>query len=129
MRDEMTIGRGGNRLAKAAVVGCLLVRALIPLGFMPGNALAGEFFVICPAGLPAAVAERLHLGHEQHSQTVVDVDRACPIGSALNVALPTTDTVDHEIELPLASVPGWQPTALIATPIRRHFLSRAPPQK
>lgn len=66
-------------------LGAVLLRALIPLGYMPGNALAGEFVVLCPTGLPAAIAQTLHDGHLHH-EPAVDMDQECPIGNALQTA-------------------------------------------
>ena len=51
---------------------------------MPGDALQGEFFVLCPSGLPTGIAQALHAGHDAHADTVLDADRDCPIGTALN---------------------------------------------
>ena len=48
---------------------------------MPGDALQGEFFVLCPSGLPTGIAQALHAGHDAHADTVLDADRDCPIGS------------------------------------------------
>lgn len=70
------------RLALAA----LLLRALIPLGYMPGNLLAGELAVLCPVGMPPAVMHALHHGHHEADEDVVSTDQACPIGTALQPA-------------------------------------------
>ncbi|MEM7500812.1 MAG: DUF2946 family protein [Pseudomonadota bacterium] len=75
-----------RRLALAALL-ALAMRALIPLGYMPGNVLAGEFMVLCPTGLPAGfLVDEEHQHHDHHDRGMVDADRACPIGTSLKYA-------------------------------------------
>ena len=92
MIGRFTSSRRFARTRKTCVMlalGSLMLRALIPLGYMPGNALAGEFVVLCPSGLSAEIAQALHSGHH-HDQSAIDMDAECPIGSALqSAALPT----------------------------------------
>ncbi|MEM8815354.1 MAG: hypothetical protein AAGE85_05975 [Pseudomonadota bacterium] len=40
----------GRRFYIPLIVLTLAVRAIVPLGYMPGKLLAGEFMVLCPAG-------------------------------------------------------------------------------
>jgi hypothetical protein len=64
-----------RRLMGAAVLLLLLLRAYVPLGFMPG----GSGFLalqICPEGLPQHVH---HLHHGDHGH---DAFEHCPFGSA-----------------------------------------------
>jgi len=64
------------------------IRSLIPIGYMPGNLLAGEYMVMCPNSGAAALAGNHHHDHDDRS---VNVDETCPIGSALTVvALPAS---------------------------------------
>ena len=109
-------------------VACLLMRALVPVGYMPGNLLAGEYMVLCPVGLPAAVAAALHSDHGSHARDIVDADRTCPIGSALKPAFLPIEPAEHVVL--------WQPQLLLGeqanvTLLSRHpvpYRSRAPPR-
>ena len=54
-----------NALRARAHVGvllglCVVMRALIPVGYMPGNLLAGEFMILCPQGVPAEFSGNFH---------------------------------------------------------------------
>ncbi|MBT8080530.1 MAG: hypothetical protein KJO31_18260 [Gammaproteobacteria bacterium] len=119
-----------NDTRKACVMlalGSLMLRALIPLGYMPGNALAGEFVVLCPTGLSAELAQALHHGHH-HEQSTVDMDAQCPIGTALqSAALPTllpspqTRTIPARFEVPATITWVEQQT-------ERYYAIRGPPQ-
>ena len=68
---------------------CLFVRVTIPLGYMPGNLLAGELMTLCPVGSAAAVAllqsANPHQHHHHHKEDPASLDQSCPIGSALQV--------------------------------------------
>jgi hypothetical protein len=91
-----------NRRRRELVTGILLValvlRALIPVGFMP-SAGAPFSLEICHAGLPKAVLAHHHSGqHQPGSETHFD---HCTFGSAPAVG-------------PLAHVPG---IAAIPTPV------------
>lgn len=94
-RGNFASVRQVRRWAGTVTVACLLARALIPLGYMPGNILDGEFMVLCPAGIGAGAITGLHRGHNGHnadSDSVVDADRTCPLGTALKyAALPTNE--------------------------------------
>lgn len=103
-------------LAGTLLFGCLLLRTLIPPGYMPGNLLAGDYMTLCPQGLPAAVAERFHAGHHGTGSAVLDADRLCPLATALLAAapppaepaplapLPPYDSVKSETAVPPTSV-------------------------
>lgn len=74
-------------VAYALLVG-LAARALIPIGYMPGNLLAGEIMVMCPAGSAATIAMLQHEANHQHAHHNGDsetrsADETCPIGTAL----------------------------------------------
>ena len=62
-----------NRRHTAALVAlALLLRAAVPLGYMPGNVFAGEFMVLCPVGsaqsfaLLDAIRGSARAGHVGH---------------------------------------------------------------
>lgn len=114
-----------RRFAAGLALAGILVRALIPLGYMPGNVLDGEFMVLCPSGLPAKVVHALHGHHD--ADAALELDRACPIGGALQyVALPTdvVDAVNPESH-PLFIAP--EPVVFRGTRPLRLFRARAPP--
>ena len=102
MSDRIGTTRSRNRIGMRvalATVSCLLLRATIPLGFMPGNVLAGEFVVLCPAGLPADTVRQLHHDHAGHDEKTVDMDARCPIGTALQYAAAPPAKADAEAGL------------------------------
>ena len=72
----------------------LLLRALVPLGYMPGNVLAGEFVVLYPVGLSADIVWLFHAEHGAHHEQLIDMDAGCPIDTALQAAaLPTPPAI------------------------------------
>ena len=115
-----------RRLAGGIAVAGLLARALIPLGYMPGNLLAGEFMVLCPSGLPGQIAESPH-HHHGESETVFDADRTCPIGAALQYAAIPTDLVEANVSVGFQEAPLAEPAALRGSKPLRLFHARAPP--
>lgn len=128
----MTVPRPTNRkkrirriAAGVAIIG-LLARALIPLGYMPGNLLAGEFMVLCPSGLPGRVGASLHHHHET-SETAFDADRTCPIGAALQYAALPTDVVEADLSAGFRQAPPAEPLTLHDLKPLRVFRARAPP--
>lgn len=76
----------------AALACTFMVRALIPVGYMPGNLLEGEFVRLCPAGLPALTGHAGQDGHAGHHENVdsipadVELSSVCPLGAALGQA-------------------------------------------
>ena len=127
MRGDRTPPRWCSLAARALVLG-LVLRSAIPLGYMPGNLLAGEFMVLCPSGVPAVMLEALSGHHAHHDMSTVDVDRDCPIGSALTPAWISNDWLfDDSIERELDAVPvygsqSFQSATFLA------YRQRAPPQ-
>jgi len=116
-----------RHFAGAALLGCLLLRTLIPLGYMPGNLLAGEFVTLCPQGLPAQAAHQLHESHGGSSADTIDTDSICPLGNALSSAAPPPSPQA------LTSLPRSAndfSVTLVARPessLVLHYASRAPP--
>lgn len=102
------------------------MRALIPLGYMPGNVLAGEFMVLCPTGLPLPAAESSHRHHDE-SQIMFDADRVCPIGAALQYAAIPVDLVEVSLSTGFQEAPIAEPLTLPAQKPLRLFRVRAPP--
>jgi hypothetical protein len=105
----------------------LLVRALIPLGYMPGSILDGEFMVLCPAGYAASIVAESHHQHGGDGESVIDADRACPLGTALQSAalLPSDSTPFEPSKIPvIGSAPQ---NDVFNTHFQARYRSRAPP--
>ena len=115
------------RLRLALVLAALVMRAVIPLGYMPGNLLAGEFMILCPTGLPAGFALPGEHHHHADDAPMVDAERACPIGAALQqAALPADHNPAPTIErFPDAGLAPAPVPVFVNPPARYH--SRAPP--
>lgn len=121
-----------RRIATVLLVATLAVRALVPVGYMPGNILAGQLAELCPVAsaatftlLGSETSHEHHHGAEEADAYSIGV--ACPIGSSLFFdALPT---ILAPIEL------ARQQHILSSTPIVRSYLAgvnptygaRAPP--
>lgn len=121
-----------GRLAVVMLFASLVVRAMIPNGYMPGNLLAGEFMVLCPQGLPLPAAQALHhdhgaKNHGAENELSFDADRACPIGSALLAVAPPPAVTFPETLAAGRYVPQ-DPVVLPPQTLRiLSYESRAPP--
>ncbi len=105
----------------------LTLRALIPLGYMPGNLLAGEFVVLCPTGMPIEVMQALHQNHHDSEQAVMDVDQTCPIGSALQPAwMALADNEQDILVVATVSEAFYQRRTYVGI-FSPRYRSRAPP--
>lgn len=125
------IGKRATFSALSAAVFCLCLRALIPAGYMPGNAFAGELFVLCPNGLPPSVAARFHdshAGHHGDDGVSVDADQRCPIGAALQT--PALPVAELAAALAVAAIiAAVSPTHCpVARSLPRPYDSRGPPR-
>ena len=113
-----------------AVAG-LVSRAIIPLGYMPGNLLAGEFMVLCPTGAPEIAAVFGHGGHEHggpDSDGMVDADRACPIGVAMHYAVaPPSEPSVAGLWNGRDERPEVAPPSFVEVSFAQSFRARAPP--
>ena len=128
MRIEHKNKTGRRKIVIAALLyASLAIRVIIPIGYMPGNALAGEFLVLCPQGVPKDFAASLHHGHSSDDDHVLDIGSACPIGQGLNYdALPNSD-----VELSAAPAiieKAFDSLLAFHSPsFERRYASRAPP--
>ncbi|MBU1189009.1 MAG: hypothetical protein KKC01_08260 [Gammaproteobacteria bacterium] len=68
-----------SMLRRLALV-AMLIKLVVPAGFMPGNLLAGEWLTVCPQGLPAGL-----LAQSPHHH-----------GAGSDVADSATGHADHE---------------------------------
>lgn len=57
-----------ERVVRRCLLPALFARFLIPLGFMPGDLLAGEYLKPCPAAIPALQLFSPIHGHQGHDQ-------------------------------------------------------------
>lgn len=124
----LVASRKVRRLHWSLLMAAIVLRAVIPLGYMPGNLLAGEFMVLCPTGLPAHTSLASAHAHHGDDAAMLDADQACPIGAALKqAALPPDITFAAQLA---RYVP--QPERVLRTSFRSRtaqaYRSRAPPQ-
>jgi len=87
-----------NRLKPILILSiALLLRAVIPTGYMPASGDSGLLFEFCPEGIPAAVMQSLagdsghQHGHADHGDSSHD-DHQCPVGHMLLSAAAVDDT-------------------------------------
>jgi hypothetical protein len=121
------------RLATASLLlATLAVRALLPMGYMPGNLLAGEFAKLCPVA-SAATFELLSSNtthqhhHDESGKELPSVDSACPIGSSLfSDALIALDGFSS-VELQQHELPNTIAFRSYLFPFKRTYPARAPP--
>lgn len=102
-------------------------RAIIPLGYMPGDLLAGEFMVLCPSSNAPELFKSEHHAHADHKKSGIDADTTCPIGTVLLVAA-ISAPLAPSLELPKPElalvVREW---GLVAKSVAPRHRSRAPP--
>lgn len=124
-------GLAPNYVVFTLLVG-LATRAIIPAGYMPGNLLAGELMVMCPAGGATTIAllqpkkPHQHPHHGDGSETR-SADESCPIGLALLLDaisdVPAAPDATLQVNQPIKSVMGTQRLPEAA----RMYSTRAPP--
>ncbi len=121
-----------HRKPALLLVAALLLRAVIPAGYMPAAAGSGLWFELCPDGLSAEFAEMLagDTGHHHHGnadgENTGDDDHQCPVGHMLLSAAAadsTSQTTDLALELPPATISIYSFTSTSRT----HYYSRGPP--
>jgi hypothetical protein len=117
-----------HRKVFLSLLAALALRAVIPIGYMPGS-LGGELlFEMCPDGMPSAMVQALGGEHHHHGDDAsTDANpEQCPTGHmltsvALNSSLEVAAEPPHAIvftDLPIH-------VAFVAAPVA--YLSRAPP--
>ena len=110
----------------AALVGVLLLRALIPTGYMPASAGSGLLFELCPTQLPVGFSAGTS-GHDHHHSSENAASKACDFGHILADAwidglVDESAIVDKLPESPIVGV-----LRSVALAVRRYYASRAPP--
>jgi hypothetical protein len=107
----------------------LLLRAAIPVGYMPAAVGSGLPFVLCPENIPAEFLYRVtgeQGGHSAHHTDHSD-DHHCPVGHLLLSAFAVGDQIQFVAILPapeFAPVPEY--AGIPAAP-RSHYEPRGPP--
>lgn len=109
----------------------LLLRAIIPAGYMPAATGSGLLFELCPLGVSAEITQFLtgtsaqHHGHMDHGTAGVD-DHECEIGHMLLSATAVDDAGQSEISAPTLALIAAA-TYSFASVSRNHYHSRGPP--
>jgi len=119
---KMPFNRRRQSMFPGFLLAMLLLRAYVPVGFMPGSG-APLVLDICPVGLPTQMlAHHLH-----HHPGAHDHFENCPFGSA-PAAGPISHLIDFEPagQLLSQSVAAYEPLRLDAR-LRRAHQSRGPP--
>ena len=117
------------RLAIAA----FLLRAIVPVGFMPAKLSDGGPFVLCPGGPGGIALSSLvdkHAGHGQHAHdsgsTTHEAWEHCPVGAALAAIAPPCEP---DFKLPQFRHVLASSNAAVQTlaELAAAYLARAPP--
>jgi len=107
----------------------ILLRAIIPVGYMPGSLQSGLLFELCPEGLPAELIQSLSGGHQHHMADDAESAHsfeACAIGH-LAVTAATASFADFLTEPPVQTEATAVAAILFRTAPVRAYSSRAPP--
>lgn len=109
----------------------LLLRAIIPAGYMPAAAANGLLFEFCPEGVPAEFMQVLSgdsghdHGHTGHSDTDGD-DHHCPVGHLL-LAAAAVDDAPQTIVVPATLALATTSSYSYSSVTRSNYQSRGPP--
>lgn len=107
----------------------VLLRGIVPAGYMPAAVGSGFLFELCPEGVPAGFMQLLSgvAGHDHHDHGQDNVDgHHCPIGHMLLSATAVDDTPGADIVDPpqaAFAVSGVQ----FSLPSRAIYEPRGPP--
>jgi hypothetical protein len=128
--EPMDIVARARRNALMLLLAAIALRAIIPVGYMPGS-LGGELlFEMCPEGMPSAMVQALggkhHHGGGDDEAATPGLEQ-CPMGHLLTPAAATNSSTTAALAPPhrpvFLDVPRF--VAVVATPIA--YFSRAPP--
>jgi hypothetical protein len=123
------------RLIAGLVAAGFALRALIPVGYMPGSLADGQLFVLCPGSNPV-IAEMLggHAGSGEHHHLADSGNgndstswEQCTFASACHAAPASHATVALDATPVNTSVAGPLPVFHLAPPVRPQQ-ARAPPR-
>lgn len=106
----------------------LMLRALVPAGFMPAMAADGAFeFVICKAGVPVLVGDPTQQPGQSGDDTAYD-DALCPFAGLASPSLMPAGGTEHHAAAAAASVTWPASGAALRTVVRLPGQgARAPP--
>ena len=142
----------GRQALMRLVLGGFLLRALIPIGFMPGSPASGGPFIICHGGLAGAFFEQLSeqahaapipgtrsdhaaMGHGQHPDPATGSDEHaaiheawdhCPTGATAGAAALAPDFAFTLLTLSHTQVDAAARFGIPASPLNS-YQARAPP--
>ena len=114
------------------LVAALLLRAVIPAGYMPASAGSGLWFELCPDGLPAGFAELLSGDTEHHHHGKADSETAggdnhqCAVGHML-LSAAAMDNSSQAADLALDLPPAIPSMYSFTSTSPNYYQSRAPP--
>lgn len=133
--NSLLTNRRLRRSVGALLMSTLLVRALIPLGYMPGNVFEGKFAELCPVAsaatyalLPQAETNHHHVHHaDSPDGSGYSIDSACPIGTSLLAdVLPVFD-VQFELDARPESFHYLTAVRGYVARVTTNYTARAPP--
>jgi len=118
-----------RRKALALLFVTLVVRASIPVGYMPGSLQSGSLFEMCPDGLPAAMV-RAFAGHHHHGgahdEATSDGSEQCDFGHLITPAA-SAFSATIALEAPNPSFLPERPERVAIARSTFVFSPRAPP--
>ena len=105
-----------------------LLRAVIPVGYMPAAAGSGLLFELCPAGVSAEFAQFLGGHSEQGHQHggAEDDSHQCDVGHMLLSAAAVDDSWQLDVATPVFTVRTTSNYSF-SSAARLHYHSRGPP--
>lgn len=112
-----------------AILAGLLLRAMVPVGYMPGSLDSGLPFQLCPDGLPAGFAGAAASHHHEHDAGVARsaAHADCNVGHLLSSAFVTAASPSEPASVSDPSIQAARIHSLLHTFTRRTPLPRAPP--
>jgi hypothetical protein len=115
----------------------MLLRILVPAGYMPGALTSGWYLVLCPDGISSSVMAVLmgESSHHHHhmpqgeSGSSADNDyKQCDLGSGFAGAT-IYESADFALGLFLILLAIWQVSSINLQSRARQYLARGPPAK
>ncbi len=109
----------------------LLLRAAIPVGFMPAAAGSGLLVVFCPDGVSPEfmqfLADDAGVDHDHMDHgNPVDSTHQCPVGHML-LSAAATDDGSQPADVVIAPPPSTSAAYFFTSVSRTHYYSRGPP--
>ncbi|MCK5326934.1 MAG: DUF2946 family protein [Woeseiaceae bacterium] len=125
----MNGSRRNGTLISLLLLGGMLLRAVIPAGYMPASMGSGLLFELCPDGLPSGVSFASvghdHAGH--HGDSGKSASDHCDLGHLLSGAVIDASSLDVAVAAISPETVDW---AIATTPMRVRtpaYSPRAPP--